>query len=402
MTRTVLLLSLLLGASSSAQGTPKRVAVLPFQALSGDVPGKAGPRLTQRLATEVRGVEGLELAEPPETEPPPDALAQAREAVKEAESRWKKHDLTGAEASLSRALETYSTSTVAAALPSGHELADAYALRAAVRYSQGRDEEAARELSWALSLSPGRALPLAATSPLFTRTVERVHAALQQQPRGTVRFSSLPPGVPVTLDGQPVESAPVRVVEVPPGVHLWRAQMPSGELAGGVVEALSNKEVEVKVQPPGEGPDAVLAAALAGNRVDASAVDAATALGQTLRAELVLFGTVTRTEKGLAMDAFVHAPGSKTLRRVPRIVLDADLLDAGPPLRELSSTLAARGALLGDTVTLPVTPAPGATPAPRPSVVKYPLADTPVSPPKPAAPPPTRTPLSPRKPLVRP
>lgn len=402
MTRTVLLLSLLLGASSGAQGTPKRVAVLPFQALSGDVPGKAGPRLTQRLATEVRGVEGLELAEPPETEPPPDALAQAREAVKEAESRWKKHELAGAETSLSRALEAYSTPAVAAALPSGHELADAYALRAAVRYGQGRDEEAARELTWALSLSPGRALPLAATSPLFARTVERVRAALQQQPRATVRFVSVPPGVPVTLDGQPVESAPVRVAEVPAGPHLWRAQLPSGELAGGVVEALSNKEVEVKVQPPGEGSGAMLAAALASNRVDAAAVEAATALGQTLRAELVLFGTVTRTEKGLAMDAFVHTPGSKTLRRVPRIALDTDLLDAGPPLRELASALASRGAQLGDAVTLPVVPAPGAAPAPRPSLVKYPLEDTPVSTPKPAAPPPARAPLAPRKPLVRP
>lgn len=402
MTRTVLLLSLLLGASSGAQGAPRRVAVLPFQALSGDVPGKAGPRLTQRLVTEVRGAEGLELAEPPDTEPPPDALAQAREAVKEAESRWKKHDLAGAEASLSRALETYRTPAVAAALPSGNELADAYALRAAVRYSQGRDEEATRELTFALSLSPGRALPLAGTSPLFARTVERVRAALQQQPRGTVRFVSLPPGVPVTLDGQPVESAPVRVVEVPPGMHLWRAVLPSGEVTGGGVEALGNKEVEVKVQPPGEGPGAVLAAALAGNRVDAAAVDAATALGQTLRAELVIFGTVSRTEKGLAMDAFVHAPGSKTPRRVPRIALDTDLLDAGPPLRELSSTLAARGAQLGDAVTLPVTPSPGAAPAPRPSQVKYPLEDTPVSTPKPATPPPAQAPLAPRKPLVRP
>lgn len=402
MTRTVLLLSLLLGASSGAQGTPRRVAVLPFQALSGDVPGKAGPRLTQRLATEVRGVEGLELAEPTETEPPPDALAQAREAVKEAESRRQKRDFAGAEASLGRALDAYATPSVAATLPSGNDLADAYALRAAVRYSQGRDEEAARELSFALSLSPGRALPLAATSPLFSLTVERVRAELQQKPRGTVRFVSVPPGVPVVLDSQSVENAPVRVVEVPPGLHLWRATLPSGETTGGVVEALSNKEVEVQVQPPGEGPGAVLAAALAGNRVDAAAVDAATALGQTLRAELVIFGTVSRTDQGLAMDAFVHAPGSKTLRRVPRITLDTDLLDAGPPLRELSAALASRGAQLGDAVTLPVAPSPKAAAAPRPSQVKYSLGDVPLSAPKPTAPPPARAPLAPRKPLVRP
>jgi hypothetical protein len=402
MTRTVLLLSLLLGASSGAQGTPRRVAVLPFQALSHEVPGKVGPRLTQRLASEVRGIEGLELAEPPEAEPPPDALAQAREAVKEAESRRQRRDFAGAEASLGQALDAYATPTVAAALPNGGELADAYALRAAVRYAQGRDEDAARELTFALTLSPGRTLPLAATSPLFARTVERVHAALQQQPRGSVRFVSQPPGVPVTLDGQPVESAPVRVVEVPPGLHLWRAILPSGEATGGLVEVLSGKEVEVKVLPPGQGPGAALAAALAGNRLDAGAVEAATALGQTLRAELVVFGTVSRADPGLAVDVFVHVPGSKALRRVPRLTLGPDLLDAGPPLRELSSALASRGAQMGDPVSVPVVPSSGAAPAPRLSQVKYPLEEKPVSTPKPAAPAPARPPLAPRKPLVRP
>jgi hypothetical protein len=398
MMRTTLLFSLLC-ASISAQAA-QRVAVLPFQAVSGDVPGRAGPRVTQRLTTEARGVEGLELAEPPETEPPPDALAQARQAVKEAEAKRQKHDFAGADALLGQALDAYAT--VVAALPSGAELADAYALRAAVRYSQGRDEEAARALAFALALSPGRALPLAATSALFARTVDRVHAALQEQTRGSVRFVSVPPGVSLTLDGEPVENTPVRVAELPPGGHLWRAVLPSGETTGGLVEAVSGKEVEVKIRPPGEGPEATLAAALAGNRLDAAAVAAVTALGQTLRADLVLFGTVSRTDTGLAVDAFVLAPGTKTLRRIPRLALDTDLLDAGPPMRELASTLAARGSQVGEPVSLPVAPSPGTGPAPRLAQVKYPIVEKPVSAPKPVAPTPGRSPLAPRKPLVRP
>ncbi len=399
MMRTALLFSLLLCASSSAQA-PRRVAVLPFQAISGDVPGRAGPRVTQRLSTEVRGAEGLELAEPAAAEPPPDALAQARQAVREAEARRQKHDFAGADASLGQALDSYAS--VAAALPSGNELADAYALRAAVRYSQGRDEEATRALAFALALSPGRALPLAATSPLFARTVDRVHAALQEQPRGSVRFVSVPPGVPLTLDGQPMENTPVRVAEVPPGGHLWRAVLPSGEATGGLVEAVSGKEVEVKIRPPGEGPEATLAAALASNRLDATAVEAATTLGQTLRADLLLFGTVSRTDTGLAVDAFVLAPGTKTLRRIPRLALDTDLLDAGPPIRALASTLAARGPQIGEPASLPVAPSPGTGPAPRLAQVKYPAVEKPSSAPKPVAPTTDRPPLAPRKPLVHP
>jgi hypothetical protein len=146
----------------------------------------------------------------------------------------------------------------------------------------------------------------------------------------------------------------------------------------------------------------VLAAALAGNRLDAVAVDAAAALGQTLRADLTVFGTVSRTDKGLALDAFVLVPGSKAVRRVPRIALDTDLLDSGPPLRELSSTLASRGPQLGEPVSLPVAPSAVPVPTARLAQVKYPLEEKPVSTPKPAAPTPDRAPLAPRKPLVRP
>jgi hypothetical protein len=356
--------------------------------------------VTARLVSEVRSAEGLELAEPPSAEPPPDALAQAREAVKDAVALRQKRDFVNAEAALVRALEAYAAA--AAALPHGHEVADAYALRAAVRYAQGQDEEAARALTSALTLSAGRQLPLATSSPLFAREVERVHTALHAQPRGAVRFVPVPPGVAVSLDGQPVGTAPLRVVEVPPGLHLWRAVMPSGEAAGGLVEVVSGKEAEVRVRPPGEGPGAVLAAALAGNRLDAAALEAAVALGQTLRADLVVLGTLSRTDTGLALDAFLLAPGPRTLRRVPRIPLDTDLLEAGPPLRQLAATLAARGAEAGEPVSLPVAPAEQGVQAPRLVQVKYPIEEKPSSAPKPAPPSQSRPPLTPRKPLVRP
>jgi hypothetical protein len=400
MTRTAFLFSLLLGALAGAQAAPRRVAVPAFQELSADVPARVGPRVTARLISELRAVEGLELAEPDPAEAPPDALAQAREAVREAMALRQKRDFAGAEAALVRALAAYTTAV--AALPNGYEVADAHALRAALRYAQGQDEEAARVLSWALALSPGRKLPLSTSSALFEREVARVHAALQAQPRGSVRFVPVPPGVSVTLDGQPVGTAPLRVVEVPPGPHHWRAALPSGETAAGLVEVVSGKEAEVRVKPPGEGPGAVLAAALAGNRLDAAALEAAAALGQTLRADLLVLGTLSRTDTGLALDALLFAPAARALRRVPRIALDTDLLDAGPPLRQLAATLAAKGAEAGVPAQVPVAPAEQGVPSPRLTEAKYPVREPPVSAPKPAPPAQSRPPLTPRKPLVRP
>jgi hypothetical protein len=400
MTRMALFFGLLFGALAGAQPAPRRVAVAPFQELSADVPARVGPRVTARLVSELRAAQGLELAEPAPVEPAPDALAQAREAVAEAVALRQKRDFVNAEAALVRALAAYSTA--APALPNGHEVADAYALRAALRYAQGQDAEGARALSTALGLSWGRKLPLSTSSVLFAREVERVHAALQAQPRGSVRFVPVPPGVAVTLDGQPVGPAPLRVVEVPPGLHHWRAAMPSGEAAGGLVEVVSGKEAEVRVKPPGEGPGAVLATALAGNRLDAAALEAAAALSQSLRADLLVLGAVSRTDTGLALDAFLFAPGTRTLRRVPRIALDTDLLDAGPPLRQLVATLAAQGTEAGVPASAPVALAEQGIPSPRLTEVKYPVREPPANALKPAPPAQSRPPLTPRKPLVRP
>jgi hypothetical protein len=402
MMRAVLLLCLLTGASVGAQPTPPRIAVLPFQALSGDVPSRAGPRVAARLASELRALDGLALTElpAPAMEDLAEALSRARAAVTEAAAARQARDFPRAEALLAEALESFRAA--APSLAGSSELADAYALRAAVQYATGRDEEAARSLAFALGLSRGRPLPLAATSPLFARTVEATRQALEAQPPGTLRFTSLPPGVPVSVEGQPLGPTPLRVVRVPPGVHLWRAQLPSGEPVGGLVEVAAGGEAEVEVRPPGEGPGARLATSLAGNRLDARAVEAALALAREAQVELLLFGTVSRAGTGLALDAFVLAPRAQAPRRLPRLVLDAELLDAGPPLRELAGLLAARGVEAGKPEALPATVAP-ALPTPRMTEARYPgVLAAPVEAPPPTSPPADRLPLTPRKPLLRP
>jgi tetratricopeptide (TPR) repeat protein len=465
MTRTTLLLTLILGvlptASRSAEPRKARtrdvkVAVLPFQAVSADVPARTGPRVTARLAAEVHAAAGLALVELPRateettgvasvaraageatstaqavahgtaqdarampavargtakeatatslamSRDAVDPLTIAREAMKEATTAWDARDFKRAEAALGRALDAYAAG--AAQLTEASELADAYALRAAVRYATGRDAEAAASLTQALALAPNRPLPLAATSPLFAKTVERVRAAQESGPRGGVRFESIPSGLAVTLDGRPVGTAPLRVTDVPPGAHLWRSVLPSDDAVGGVVEVAPDKQAVVQVRPSGTGPDAALALALASNRLDTAALEAASALGRAAGADLVVLGTVARTVTGLAVDAFVLAPGDTTPRRLARLSVDTELLEASAPLREGIAAVAARGVEAGVTEPLPVVPAPGDAFAPPPSQVAYPVStERAPEAPKPAAPAPDRKPLQPiRKPLVRP
>ncbi|MCP3103588.1 PEGA domain-containing protein [Myxococcus sp. K15C18031901] len=404
MKRLALLLILLSGTTAlAARPDPsrKKVVVLPFQAVSGDVPARAGPRLAARLASEVHGAQGLALVEatPPssgaEPAPTPDVLTTARAAVREATAARDTRDFARADAALSRALDAY-----AQGLPEAAELADTYALRAAVRFATGRDDEATLDLSNALAVAPDRDLPLAATSPLFTHTVERVRTTLGAQPPGTVRFDAMPPGIAVTLDGVPVGPAPVRVTQVPPGAHLWRAALPSGDTVGGIVEARSGAEATVTIQPSGTGPSATLAHALADNRLDTAALQAAAELGRAAGADLVIVGTLSRAGPGLAVDTFLVAPGDAAPRRLPRMAMDLELLDAGAPLRTLVAAVATRGLEAGLAESVPLSPTPGFSRPARPTQATY----TPPSPERarPAATPERRPEQPIRKPLVRP
>lgn len=361
----------MLAVATAAQAQPLRVAVLPFQALSGELPPQAGPRITARLTAELGLAEGLALAEPAAPPEPEEGLERARAAVAEAQALRQALQLARAEAALEQALALYRAH--AGEVRDAGEVADAYALRSAVQYATGRDEEAEQSLSLALSLVPGRPLPLAATSPLFARTVEQVRRGLESLPRSTLRFTSVPPGVPVSLAGRRVGTAPLRVAGVPPGAHLWRAQLPSGEYVGGLVEVDPGKEAQAAIQPAGTGPGVRLALALAGNRVDKEGVEDGKALARAAGAEALVFGMVSRRAQGLVLEAFLLALEAEAPRRLPAVPLDSELLEAGPPLRELASLLASRKLEAGAPLKLPAM-STAVPPAPRLGETSYPTA----------------------------
>src|SRR5207245_352351 len=121
------------------------------------------------------------------------------------------------------------------------DLQDAYVLLSAVRYNTGRDEDGAKSLHTALALAPDRELPLAKTSPLFNRVVSDTRAALKASAKGSLMVESTPAGAAVTVDGVSLGATPLMVKDVPPGLHVWRVQLPSGENIGGMTEVTASK-----------------------------------------------------------------------------------------------------------------------------------------------------------------
>jgi hypothetical protein len=224
----------------------------------------------------------------------------------------------------------------------------------AVQYNTGRDEEGARSLAVALALAPDRDLPLAATSPMFSRVVADAKKALMAQAKGTLLVESTPSGAAVTLDGVPLGSSPLQVKDVPPGQHVWRVSLPSGDATGGMVEIAAGKSAKVAGQTQAKDPETKMLSTLSQNKIDAEVLASAKSQAAEAGADALLFGGVIRDGKDLALDSFLFAVGSGEVRRLPRLNFDAELLSAGMAFLNLAAQIKSEGPTkIGQPVKLP-------------------------------------------------
>lgn len=354
MTRLASALVTTLAFAALAQDAKPKLAVMPFAALTGDVPPRAGGKAVGMLLTEFKSADAFQLVEvkkEKENTFTEESLETARKEVEAAKALRAKKKFRLAEEALLRAVFAYKVA--APLLPEIGEVVDTYALLAAVQFNTGRDDEGAKHLSQALALAPDRELPLAQTSALFARVVNDARDALKKGPKGVVVLESSPANAPVQLDGQALGAAPLTVREVPPGLHFWRAALPSGEAVGGVVEVAAGKQAQVKAVSASKDPDTRLLSALAQNKLDADALAAAREHAKAAEADLLVFGALSREGKGLTLDAFLYAAATGELRRMARATFDTELLSAGMEFYALAGELAKKGDKAGEAARAP-------------------------------------------------
>lgn len=355
MLRPLVALALAASLSAVAQDAPKsKLSVMPFAALTGDVPPRAGTKATGMLTQEFKSADTFQLVDARKNgadDPATDALEEARKLVEEAKGLRAKKKFRLAEEALTKALAAYQKG--ATALPEVGELVDALALLSAVQFNTGRDEDGQKNLNNALALAPDRDLPLAQTSALFSKLVEASRKNLKDGPRGTLLLESSPSNAPVTLDGLALGATPLQVKDVPPGLHVWRAQLPTGEALGGFVEVQAGKTATAKASSASKDPESRLLTALALNKLDADALSAAKEQAKATEADLLVFGALSKEGKGLALDAFLFAAASGEIRRLPRAKFDTELLSAGMEFYNLAGELAKKGKAVGEPVKVP-------------------------------------------------
>jgi hypothetical protein len=342
------------GQSEPLAAPPAKLTVVPFAALSGDVPQRAGLKAAGMLSTELRNTEGVQLVDAKRGaagDPYQEGLDRARKLVDEAKELRKGRKFRLAEEALQKALTEYKAA--APGLTEVGELADAFALLSAVQFNTGRDEQGQASLTTALALSPARDLPLAATSPLFNRVVQDAKKALSQSPRGTLLVESSPPGAAVTVDGVLLGNSPLQVKEVPAGLHVWKVSLPSGETIGGVVDVAAAKPSKVSGQTQAKDPESRMVAILAQNKLDAEVVTSARETAKATESDLVLFGALSKEGKGMGLDSFLFAAATGEVRRLPHLEFDTELLSAGMEFFALAGQIKERGGKVGEPARIP-------------------------------------------------
>jgi hypothetical protein len=345
----------LLPAAASAQneGAPK-VAIVPFAALSGDVPQRAGSKAASMLTNELKGAEGFSLVDlrrASQPDPFSDHLSKARALVETAKGQRSNRKFRLAEESLRKAIESFRAG--APGLSDVGELQDAWTLLAAVQYNTGRDEDGAKSLNTALALAPDREIPLTKTSPLFKRVVSDARTALKASAKGMLLVESTPAGAAVAVDGVSLGASPLMVKDVPTGQHVWRVQLPSGETTGGIVEVTGSKQAKVAAQSQGNDPESRMVLGLSQNKLDDGVLKAAKEQAKSVSADLLIFGALSRDGKGLALDYFVMKVASGDVKRLPRAAFDTELLSAGMEFYNLVGKLAKEGLAVGADTRIP-------------------------------------------------
>lgn len=358
-TTLVTLLPALAWGQAADKAPQPKLAVVPFAALSGDVPQRAGLKAAGMLSTEFKSSEAVQLVElkrDKAADPFSNSIETARKAVDEAKQHRAHKKFRLAEEALARAVAAYRFA--AGGVADIGEVVDALALLSAVQFNTGKDEEGQKNLTTALGLAPDRELPLAATSALFSRVVADTRKAVKEAQKGSMLLESTPSGAAAFVDGIPLGSTPLLVREVPPGAHYWRILLPSGEQLGGAADVTGTKTTRVTATSSTKDPESRLLSQLALNKLDGDVVSAAKEAAGAAHADLVVFGALSKEGKGLALDSFLYSAQGNEVRRLPRTTFDTELLSAGMEFYNLAGQMVQKGPKAGEAVRLPTPVSP--------------------------------------------
>ncbi len=345
--------SLAVAQNSPATG-PKKTVVVPFVALSPQLPARIGTKAAAILEQELRNQGSFAVAPSavtPVVAADETVLTSVKKLLSEASVLRGQRKFGDAEARCMAAIEALKAAP--AAVTSAGEIADAFTALAVNQYSQGNDTMAEQNLRAALAVAPQRAVTLVEPSPLFAAVVEATRKTVLASATAQLAVESTPSRGVLSLDGVNYGAAPLRVAQVPAGWHWWRLVLPHGETVAGVIELSAGKSARVVGAPKADRAEIRLMSLLAKNKVDAEVNALAGEILKANEATLLLTGLLMAEGDNVMLTPLLFSK-AEPARKLVAMRFDGELLSAGVGFLQLTTELAQQDAKIGEVLRLPV------------------------------------------------
>lgn len=302
-----LALAVVLATNAARAEAPARVTVVPYAPLYGTLPQSLGDKATSALADELAAQDSLKVVEATDgaaakkaAAPGEAELAAAKKKVAEANSLFTRADSFAKGRRFKQAADTYERGIkfFLQGLQGADDLAplaDAHVQLAVARVRLGQEDGARKVLADLARLDPMREL----REEDVSKTIVEWHAQARReafaQARGELKIESTPAGALVKFNGQEVGETPLVLQGVLPGTHYVSIEKAGHGVAFEQVTVESRDRESLSVELVGGqkgGPLAELSSVLAGNELNAAAVELARTIGQKSGADFVLFGAL--------------------------------------------------------------------------------------------------------------
>lgn len=340
------LLTLWIGAPALAQGegaaadvappaapakTGPKVLVLPYQPIFRTVEQSKAQTATELLQKELGQKEGLiamrgAVAQEGAKGP---TLEEATKLSADAEAAENNRDIVQAIDLRKKAVESLERN--ASAITDANELLLGYHKWARALMWSAKDKEAQVVLDTVARMEPAFELDPAQFSRLYRTWFKAAVDKVMKEDRGELMVKSALPGARITLDGRPMDVAPVLLTKAVPGKHLLGATIEGVPPYAALVEIKAGKKNEFTANFGGVvGGDTVgdVAEAITTNGLPKKAVDAAVKSGQAAGAEFVVLGGLTKDDNHFNVYTFVLEVKSGLVRTLEQVNFDLDLLTA--------------------------------------------------------------------------
>lgn len=207
-----------------------------------------------------------------------------------------------------------------------------------------KDKEAQSVLDTVARMEPAFELDASQFSRLYRAWFKAAVERVMKEERGELMVKSALPGARITLDGRPMDVAPVLLTKAVPGKHLLGAIIDGVPPYAALVEIKPGKKNEFTANFGGVvGGDTVgdVAEAITTNGLTLKAVGAAVKAGQSAGAEFVVLGGLTKDDNHFNVYNFVVDVKSGLVRPLEQVNFDLDLLTAESDVLRVVQQIAA-------------------------------------------------------------